>query len=372
MLYELLYESIDAIRSSLTSTEGVSSVKSVSAVVVIGVLFRDYDFHAHPPEELDIIPAEMVNQECCMVVGDILEKEFHREHKGTLEQVYLCQLIRCALRVFSRAIDKMPHSIVTYFREVLLRAVGDVQTLQSDADLLVVCCTQAIVEFLQLAPRVLSSLASGEASQSVVVSQEFTGSWPRCSSAFPPIRSCRTCCARGARRSTGTSSTEASSFDRARCRRCSWRCGRDWSTLRTASRRWLRCCWTRVERCACGARFTLDAEAGSLPPGVHLRQFPQHLRSAHRSCVDCRRGEMPFAGGTLGEALQRTLRTAGTTLDLSQHPGVRGHARFSAGNHLRPEWEQIDPQRCLPHKVLELLSLLLLGGSSPCDHVDQL
>ena len=197
VLYELLYESINTIRSSLTSIEGVSSVKSVSAVVVIGVLFRDYDFHAHPPEELDIIPAEMANQECCVVVGDILEKEFHREHKGTLEQVYLCQLIRCVLRVFSRAIDKMPHSIVTYFREVLLRDVCDVQTLQSDADLLVVCCTQAIVEFLQLAPRVLSALASGEASQSVVVSQEFTGSLPRCSSAFPRIRSCRTCCAPG-------------------------------------------------------------------------------------------------------------------------------------------------------------------------------
>ena len=198
-------------------------MKSVSAVVVMGVLFRDYDFHAHPLEELDVIPTEAMRQEECIVVGNILEEEFHREHKGALEQAYLCQLIRCSLRVFSRAIDKMPRSIVAFFREVVLRSAHDVQTLRSETDVLVVCCTQAIVEFLQLAPRMLSDLAAAEAGQSVSLLTILTGSWQRCSSPSPRTRSCRTCCALGGRRSTRISTTEASASVSALCRLFSWR-----------------------------------------------------------------------------------------------------------------------------------------------------
>lgn len=98
------------------------SIKHIAAVVMIGVLTRDYDFAASPPdEEIDsTYPIHQRNHvNCCGIIGKLMLKEIMRKGEGQLSRVFFCQLLKSYLRLHSRAINLIDTQFVSLFNSVL-------------------------------------------------------------------------------------------------------------------------------------------------------------------------------------------------------------------------------------------------------------
>ena len=91
----------------------------ILAIVVLGVLSRDFDFTHIPPDddEEGLITIE-THGRFIPIVQNLLETALETKLPGPLNREYYCHLLHCYLRVMSRSVNLISSSFVHHLNQV--------------------------------------------------------------------------------------------------------------------------------------------------------------------------------------------------------------------------------------------------------------
>ena len=121
---ETLYRLLNA---SLRSLQSSDEFRATLATVTLGVLLRDFDFVAHPPEADGAFATR--DSECLVTretvprlletVQRVLDCDLQRTYAAPLRQQHSCHLLRCYFRAFARSLDSFSANFVAAFNDVV-------------------------------------------------------------------------------------------------------------------------------------------------------------------------------------------------------------------------------------------------------------
>lgn len=104
----------------MDTVENYKGIQLILAVVVIGVLSRDFDFVMTPPE--DDLTEGLITHEThnhfIEIVQNVLETALEKKLSGNLSREYYCHLLCCYLRVMSRSVNTISSSFIQRFNQV--------------------------------------------------------------------------------------------------------------------------------------------------------------------------------------------------------------------------------------------------------------
>lgn len=126
-LYRLLNVSLRSLQSS-------DEFRATLATVTLGVLLRDFDFVANPPDADGAFAKR--GSECLVtrenvshvleIVQRVLDRDLQREYSAPLRQQHSCHLLRCYFRAFGRSLASFSPDFIAAFNEVASFTVSHV------------------------------------------------------------------------------------------------------------------------------------------------------------------------------------------------------------------------------------------------------
>ena len=119
-MYSLLNTCLRTLSQSIKTIDKAKEVPLILAIVVLGVLSRDFDFTHIPPDDEEgegLITIE-THDHFIPIVQNLLETALETKLSGPLNREYYCHLLHCYLRVMSRSVNTISPLFIHHFNQV--------------------------------------------------------------------------------------------------------------------------------------------------------------------------------------------------------------------------------------------------------------